>query len=89
MSLIGNLVAGPSRDAIDKAVKTAPAAIDKSLAATGATLTGSVDRATLLFNQVYKDLAARIAAWLPTLKPKLLGTIAKLATKTKTWIGTL
>lgn len=89
MSLIGNLIGGPVNDALNKALKAAPAQIDKTLAETGTALTGSVAKATALFANIYTSATAKIAGWLPSLKPWLLAKTTDLIAKAKTAAGKL
>lgn len=84
-----NAVKGPLKDTIDKARVGAPAAIDKALAAASATVAGSTAKATAGFANVYADLSARTAAWLPTTKAQLTAAADKLAVWTKTQIEKL
>lgn len=89
MSAIGNLVKGPARDALDKAQKAAPAAIDKTITEAGVAITGSTVKATALFADLYAKATTAIAAWIPNLKPWLLNQLAKAVTAGKAYVGKL
>lgn len=89
MSVIGNFIGGPLKDNLDKALKAAPAQIDRTLAEAGTALTGSVAKATALFANIYTSATAKIAGWLPSLKPWLLAKTTDLITKAKTAAGKL
>lgn len=74
-----NAVKGPLKDTIDKARTGAPAAIDKALASASAAVAGSTAKATAGFANVYADLSAKTAAWLPTTKAQLSASADKFA----------
>lgn len=77
MSALGNLIEKPARTALDNLQKTAPAQIDKALASGASSLTGSVAVATELFTRVYTSATTGIAAWLPSLRPRLLALVSR------------
>lgn len=89
MSIISSLIGGPVKDALDKAQKGAPAAIDSTIAQISTGLASTIDKATALFNHLYSQAVAGIAAWLPTIKPWLLARIADVIAKAKVAVAKL
>lgn len=62
-------------ESLDKAKVSAPKAIDAGLTSATKVVAESVTDATALFNRLYADAAARLATWIPTMKPALTGRV--------------